>query len=156
MKRWFAIALFGAALLALFVAGQWEKRRANQALESAITSLNTQLKHEDAGTSTPASRAAFLKRQKQLLGAMRGTAVPPLASPAPKPAAPTPSAPAPTPTPAPAPSAPAAAYMPLVITAVFGLAALWIILSNGYKVDPEARKWAFGTLGLIVGYWLKG
>jgi hypothetical protein len=46
--------------------------------------------------------------------------------------------------------------MPLVITGVFGLASLWIILSKGYKLDEEARKWAFGTLGLIVGYWLKG
>jgi hypothetical protein len=46
--------------------------------------------------------------------------------------------------------------MPIVITGVFGLASFWIILSNGYKLDEEARKWAFGTLGLIVGYWLKG
>lgn len=152
MKRWFAIALFGAALIALLVAGQLERRRSKQALESAITSINTQLKHESAGTSTPASRAEFLKRQKKLLGAMQsvGAAKPTLPT-SPAPTAST----APTATP-PAPPAPAAAYMPFIITGVFGLASLWIILSRSYKPDEEARKWAFGTLGLIVGYWLKG
>jgi hypothetical protein len=46
--------------------------------------------------------------------------------------------------------------MPMIITAVFALVSFWIILSKGYKPDEEARKWAFGTLGLIIGYWLKG
>jgi hypothetical protein len=47
-------------------------------------------------------------------------------------------------------------YMPLIVTVVFGLAAFWVILSKGYTSDQKTRKWAFGVLGLIVGYWLKG
>lgn len=151
MKRWFAIVLFVAALVALLVAGQLEKRRSNEALESAITSVNTQLKHENAGTATPANRTEFLKKQKRLLGAMQGVGA--ASPPAPTATAPAPTAPA---SGAPAPNSPVGAYMPIVITAVFGLASLWIILSQGYKLDEEARKWAFGTIGLIVGYWLKG
>jgi hypothetical protein len=154
MKRWFAIALFVAALVALLVAGQLEKRRSKQALQSAITSVNAQLEHENSGTTTPANRTEFLKRQRKLLGAMQGVGGAPPVSPAPK--APTTTAPTAPTAAAPAPSLPAAAYMPFIITGVFGLASLWIILSKGYKLDEEARKWAFGTLGLIVGYWLKG
>ena len=150
MKRWFAIALFGAALVALLVAGQLERRQSKQALESAITSVDAQLKHETGGATTPANRTEFLKRQRRLLGAIQRGAPSPVT---PAPTAPSPSAPTSS---APLQSSPAAAYMPLVITTIFGLAALWIILSNGYKLDEEARKWAFGTLGLIVGYWLKG
>lgn len=32
-------------------------------------------------------------------------------------------------------------------------AALFIILSGGY--EPDAEKWAYVTVGLILGYWLK-
>jgi hypothetical protein len=154
MKRWFAIALFVAALVALLVVGQWEKHRSKQTLQSAIASVNAQLQHESSGTTTPANRTEFLKRQRKLLGAMQGVGAAPPVSPAPS--APTTTAPTAAPTTAPAASSPGAAYMPFIITGVFGLASLWIILSKGYKLDEEARKWAFGTLGLIVGYWLKG
>ena len=43
-----------------------------------------------------------------------------------------------------------------VIVAISGLmlaASLFIILSNAY---PESHsKWAFGMVGLIIGYWLR-
>jgi Tfp pilus assembly protein PilV len=44
-------------------------------------------------------------------------------------------------------------YMPLVVTAIVGLAALYIILSK--KFDADSLKWAYGILGTIVGFWLK-
>jgi len=44
-------------------------------------------------------------------------------------------------------------YMPIVVTAVIGLAALYIILSK--KFEAESLKWAYGIIGTIVGFWLK-
>jgi Tfp pilus assembly protein PilV len=44
-------------------------------------------------------------------------------------------------------------YMPIVVTGVIGLAALYIILSK--KFEAESLKWAYGILGTIVGFWLK-
>lgn len=41
----------------------------------------------------------------------------------------------------------------LVITSIVLTAALFVILSKLY--DDSAQKWAFGTVGLIVGAWLK-
>jgi hypothetical protein len=32
-------------------------------------------------------------------------------------------------------------------------ACLFVILSGGY--DPNSKNWAFGTVGTILGYWLK-
>jgi hypothetical protein len=49
-----------------------------------------------------------------------------------------------------------AAYMPIVITVIFGIVALWMVLSKAVSSDDERRKWALGILGIIVGYWLKG
>jgi hypothetical protein len=66
-------------------------------------------------------------------------------------------APAATPTPTPQSTTISAQtidlYMPIVITAVIGLAALYIILSK--KFETESLKWAYGILGTIVGFWLK-
>ncbi|HEY4322200.1 MAG TPA: hypothetical protein VGM77_13615 [Gemmatimonadales bacterium] len=39
-----------------------------------------------------------------------------------------------------------------VITTVFGLVALFIVLSR--RFDSETRKWAFSVLTLIAGVWL--
>jgi hypothetical protein len=44
--------------------------------------------------------------------------------------------------------------MPIIISSFLGLAALFIILSKKY--DAETMKWATGTLGVIVGFWLGG
>jgi hypothetical protein len=46
------------------------------------------------------------------------------------------------------------AYMPMVITGFLALVALGLLLFR-YS-DPHAQKWVFGTLGSILGYWLKG
>jgi hypothetical protein len=66
-------------------------------------------------------------------------------------------APATTPTPAAQPAASDATtidlYMPIVVTGVIGLAALYIILSK--KFEAESLKWAYGIIGTIVGFWLK-
>lgn len=41
----------------------------------------------------------------------------------------------------------------LVVSALFGGASLYVILSNQY---PDATsKWAFGIIGLVIGYWLR-
>lgn len=39
-----------------------------------------------------------------------------------------------------------------IITTVFGLAALFVVLSR--RFDSETRKWAFSVLTLIAGVWL--
>lgn len=41
----------------------------------------------------------------------------------------------------------------VVVSLVCLCAALWVILSGVY---PDATlKWAFGIVGLIIGYWLR-
>ena len=40
-----------------------------------------------------------------------------------------------------------------IISLIVSLASLFIILSKKYKAESE--KWAFGTLGTILGFWLK-
>ena len=40
----------------------------------------------------------------------------------------------------------------IVITFIVLAAALYIILSKKYPDDTQ--KWAFGIIGLIIGYWL--
>ena len=42
--------------------------------------------------------------------------------------------------------------MRALISLVVLAAALYVILSNKYEDD--VKKWAFGVVGLIVGYWL--
>jgi hypothetical protein len=44
--------------------------------------------------------------------------------------------------------------MPIIITSLLGLAALFVLLSKKY--DAEATKWAVGTLGIVAGFWLGG
>jgi len=41
---------------------------------------------------------------------------------------------------------------PLVSVTVL-LACLYVILSGGYK--PDGEKWAFGSIGTIIGFWFK-
>ncbi|HEX4156935.1 MAG TPA: hypothetical protein VHY79_00540 [Rhizomicrobium sp.] len=43
--------------------------------------------------------------------------------------------------------------MPVVITVVLLVAALYMILARNYS--PQDRHWAYGTLGTLVGFWLK-
>lgn len=41
-----------------------------------------------------------------------------------------------------------------LISVLVMLASLYVILSGGYKADGE--KWAFGSIGTIIGFWFKG
>lgn len=41
----------------------------------------------------------------------------------------------------------------ILVSAVVLTASLWVILSNNY---PDAHlKWAFGMIGVVIGYWLR-
>jgi hypothetical protein len=42
----------------------------------------------------------------------------------------------------------------VVISLIILLAALWVILSNRYP--PKVEHWAYGIIGTIVGFWLRG
>ena len=42
----------------------------------------------------------------------------------------------------------------LVLTLAMGGAAIWLIIVAEHRFDDE--KWAFGTLAMLLGYWLKG
>ena len=44
--------------------------------------------------------------------------------------------------------------MQVVLTLALGGAAIWIILATAH--GPDDKKWAYGTLGTVLGYWLKG
>jgi len=41
-----------------------------------------------------------------------------------------------------------------LISLIVLAASLFVILSGGYKTEGE--RWAFGSLGTIIGFWLKG
>lgn len=43
--------------------------------------------------------------------------------------------------------------MPAFITVVVLLASIYIILSPGFGSDKN--KWAYGSIGMILGYWLR-
>jgi hypothetical protein len=42
----------------------------------------------------------------------------------------------------------------LGLTAALALASLFVILSKRYS--PSEKHWAFGTIGTLLGFWLKG
>jgi hypothetical protein len=44
--------------------------------------------------------------------------------------------------------------MQVVLTLALGGAAIWIITATEH--GPDDKKWAYCTLGTVVGYWLKG
>ena len=44
--------------------------------------------------------------------------------------------------------------MQTIITIVLLAASLMIIFSGKY--DSDHQKWAYGTIGMLVGFWLKG
>jgi hypothetical protein len=41
----------------------------------------------------------------------------------------------------------------LTISALLLAASLFVVLSKRYR--PEERHWAYGTLGTLIGFWLK-
>ncbi len=44
-------------------------------------------------------------------------------------------------------------YAAIAVSVVVLGAALYVILSGNYESDYS--KWAFGTVGVVLGYWLK-
>jgi len=145
MKQLFAVGLFVLAVLAFFIVGRVHPQPARvtaistAAVEEASKSVDIEISRQKEGrVVTPAEHAAFLNTQKQLLAQAKTT---------------------------PSPDSPAAsassgapqidAYMPIIVTAIVGLLAIGMILSTMNKPDDEARKWAFGVIGVIVGFWLK-
>ena len=44
--------------------------------------------------------------------------------------------------------------MQSALTLLLGAAAIWIIVTTGH--GPDDKKWAYGTIGVLVGYWAKG
>ena len=44
-------------------------------------------------------------------------------------------------------------FMPIAVTLLILLSALWVILSNS-TYDEGTKRWAFGAVGLVAGYWL--
>ena len=45
-------------------------------------------------------------------------------------------------------------WMPMAISLLVLLSALFVILSNNTYADAQ-QKWAFGAVGTILGYWFK-
>jgi lysylphosphatidylglycerol synthetase-like protein (DUF2156 family) len=43
--------------------------------------------------------------------------------------------------------------MQAVVSLAVLAAALFVILAHGF--DPGNKRWAYGSLGMVVGYWLK-
>ena len=44
--------------------------------------------------------------------------------------------------------------MQVGLSMIFLIAALFVILTKRYA--PQDKHWAYGTIGTVVGYWLKG
>jgi hypothetical protein len=44
--------------------------------------------------------------------------------------------------------------MQTALTLLLGAAAVWIIATT--DVGPDDKRWAYGTIGALVGYWAKG
>jgi hypothetical protein len=44
-------------------------------------------------------------------------------------------------------------YVQIGITVVLGAASVYLIITE--PSDSVKLKWAFGTIGILIGYWLK-
>jgi uncharacterized membrane protein len=51
------------------------------------------------------------------------------------------------------PGATVGVVMKVLVSVVILIAALFVILSKNY--DAKAKHWAYGMVGLIMGFWLK-
>ena len=40
----------------------------------------------------------------------------------------------------------------IIVTMLVLISSLYVVLTNKY--EPDTEKWAFGTIGLVLGYWL--
>ena len=45
-------------------------------------------------------------------------------------------------------------YLSFIISGIILMSALYVILSNSY--DESTQKWAFGSIGCILGFWTRG
>jgi len=52
-----------------------------------------------------------------------------------------------------APSDPLKVWVQIAVSGSVLLSSLYVILSQ--KFPSDATKWAFGTVGVILGYWLR-
>ncbi len=43
--------------------------------------------------------------------------------------------------------------MQTALTLLLGAAAVWIVATT--NLGPDDKKWAYGTIGVLVGYWAK-
>lgn len=139
MTRWLSIGLFIVAIVAFFFVGRSETSNRQKTVESVEASLEDQIQRETSGAATPANRIGFLRSQKKIIGSIKNNTSAASNSESSSP-------------PATAPQS--NAYMPIIVTAVLGVFAIGLIVAGTQQDD--ARKWAFATLGTIVGYWLKG
>jgi hypothetical protein len=44
-------------------------------------------------------------------------------------------------------------FVPMIVSIAVLAAALYVILSKQY--DDSYTKWAFGVIGVVIGYWLR-
>lgn len=45
-------------------------------------------------------------------------------------------------------------HVQVALTFIVLTAALWVILSKRYP--PKAEHWAYGIVGMVLGFWLRG
>jgi hypothetical protein len=43
----------------------------------------------------------------------------------------------------------------LGVSAVVLVSGLYVVLSRGYTYPDATTKWAFGVIGVVLGYWLR-
>jgi hypothetical protein len=129
VKRWLPITIFLLAILVFFISGRLESSRRKTAIQEY--SAKVRLAPRNQAGRNPA---------------------PPAIEPHPGYLAPEPS----PSTPASDTTSETTSVMAIVITVIFGLAGLWMVMTRSAAIDDERRRWALGTLGIIIGYWLKG
>jgi hypothetical protein len=126
MKRWLPIIIFVLAILVFFISGRVESSRRNTVVQENSARTHLETRNRVGRNPTVQPRA--------------GSAAPEA----------TPS------TPSSDTTSETTSVMAIVISVIFGLAGLWMVMTKSAAIDDERRRWALGTLGIIIGYWLKG
>jgi hypothetical protein len=44
--------------------------------------------------------------------------------------------------------------MPIIVSITVLVSRLYVIIAHSYSI--EDKKWAYGVVGTIIGYWLRG
>lgn len=126
MKRWLPITIFILAILVFFISGRLESSRRTTVIQPYSAKALTDPHNHAAHNPTAQPHSPFV-------------------APEPSPSTPTTETQPET-----------TSVMAIVITVIFGLAGLWMVMTKSAAMDDERRRWALGTLGIIIGYWLKG